>query len=208
MAHQLGSRRDEDAIRAVIVETLEGFNAHDARRATHAYMRDSDLVTVRGDALKGKAEIERRLTELFLARGKHAIQEMRDVRIRFIRDDVALAHVGIELNGVVAPDGQALPPHRELQGRGLVEGGRLSQYCRGRAGRGATRLTIRSSISWALHLLGESQHAEYAPPRRPLSPRPRHALPTPRQARAGPGASRDRDDDAPRDGHDLLAGEG
>ena len=123
MAHELGSRRDEDAIRAVIVETIEGFNAHDARRATHAYMPESDLVTVRGDALKGKAEIERRLTELFVTRGKHAIQEMRDVRIRFIRDDVALAHVGIELNGVVATDGQALPPHRELNLRVFVKDG-------------------------------------------------------------------------------------
>ena len=123
MAHHLGSRRDEDAIRAVIVETIEGFNAHDARRATQAYMPDSDLVTVRGDALQGKAEIERRLTELFVTRGKHAIQAMLDVRIRFIRDDVALAHVGIELNGVVAPDGQTLPPHRELNLRVFVKDG-------------------------------------------------------------------------------------
>lgn len=123
MAHQLGSRRDEEAIHAVIVETIEGFNAHDARRATQAYMPDSDLVTARGDALKGKAEIERRLTELFVTRGQHAIQAMREVRIRFIRDDVALAHVGIELDGVVAPDGQALPSHRELNLRVFVKDG-------------------------------------------------------------------------------------
>jgi hypothetical protein len=46
------------------------------------------------------------------------------------------------------------------------------------------------------------------PPRRPLSPRPRQALPPHGQVRAGPGASRHRDGDVPRDGHDILAGAG
>lgn len=123
MAHQLGSRRDEEAIRAAIVETADGFNAHDAKRATQAYMPESDLVTVRGDVLKGKVEIERRLAEMFATRGKNATQKMLDVRIRFISDDVALAHVGVEMSGLVAPDGQALPPHQELNLRVFVKDG-------------------------------------------------------------------------------------
>src|SRR5678815_4912321 len=43
---------------------------------------------------------------------------------------------------------------------------------------------------------------------RTLPPRPRHALSAHGQARAGPGAPDHRDDDVPRDGHDVLAGEG
>src|SRR5262249_51343345 len=42
----------------------------------------------------------------------------------------------------------------------------------------------------------------------PLPPRPRQALPAHGQARAGAGASHDRDSHVPRDGHDVLAGEG
>ena len=48
----------------------------------------------------------------------------------------------------------------------------------------------------------------HAPPRRPLPPRPRQALPAHGPARAGPGAPHHRDDDVPRDGHAVLAGAG
>ena len=123
MASQLGSRRDEEAIRAAIVDTTAGFNAHDPERATHAYTPESDLVTVRGDVLKGKTEIERRLGQMFATRGKHAAQTLLDVRIRFITDDVALAHVGVEMSGLLAPDGLALPVHRELNLRVFVKEG-------------------------------------------------------------------------------------
>src|SRR5262249_11240573 len=47
-----------------------------------------------------------------------------------------------------------------------------------------------------------------SPPRRQLPPRPRQALSAHRQTRAGPGAPHDRNDDVPRDGDDVLAGEG
>src|SRR5262249_23741272 len=46
------------------------------------------------------------------------------------------------------------------------------------------------------------------PPRRPLPPRPRQALPAHGPARAGAGTPHHRDDDVPRDGDDVLAGEG
>src|SRR5262249_33909338 len=49
---------------------------------------------------------------------------------------------------------------------------------------------------------------EHAPPHRPLPPRPRQALPSHGRGAAGAGASHDRDDDVPRDGHDVLAGKG
>ena len=55
---------------------------------------------------------------------------------------------------------------------------------------------------------GTRRRTRHAPPRRPLPPRPRQALPAHGQARAGAGAPHHRDDDVPRDGHDVLAGEG
>src|SRR5437899_6973792 len=48
----------------------------------------------------------------------------------------------------------------------------------------------------------------HAPPRRPLPPRPRQALPAHGQAGAGAGAPHHCDDDVPRDGHAVLAGAG
>jgi uncharacterized protein (TIGR02246 family) len=123
MAQQSGSRQDEEAIKASILATLKGFNAHDAKLTAQAYMADSDLVTVRGDFVKGRTEIEKRLTGLFATTGKNATQRMLDISIRFIRDDVALAHVSIEMSGLVSPTGQAPPPHRELNLRVYVNDG-------------------------------------------------------------------------------------
>src|SRR2546425_4143079 len=55
---------------------------------------------------------------------------------------------------------------------------------------------------------GPRRAARHAPPRRPLPPRPRQALPAHGQAAGRAGAPHHRDDDVPRDGHDVLAGEG
>ena len=41
--------------------------------------------------------------------------------MRFIRADVALAHVTNELSGLVSPEGQTLPSHQELSIRVLVK---------------------------------------------------------------------------------------
>ena len=44
-----------------------------------------------------------------------------ELAVRFIRPDVALAHVTNELSGLLTPEGQTLPSHRELSIRVLVK---------------------------------------------------------------------------------------
>ena len=105
---------NEDAIRQVIVEMTTGFNSHDGRAASLMYAPDAKLVTVRGEVMNGRAEIEKGLSSIFATRAKNATHRTLDVSVRFIRPDVALAHVTNELSGLVAPDGQALPAHQEL----------------------------------------------------------------------------------------------
>ena len=41
--------------------------------------------------------------------------------VRFVRPDVALAHVTNQLSGLVSPEGQTLPAHEELSIRVLVK---------------------------------------------------------------------------------------
>jgi uncharacterized protein (TIGR02246 family) len=121
MAQSPGSRDDEEAIRAVIVEMTEAFNRHDARAATRMYTSDADLVTVRGERFKGTAEYEKGLAAILATRAKEATLRTLDVTIRFIRPDVAVAHVTNELSGLIGPDGQKLPAHRELSIRVFVK---------------------------------------------------------------------------------------
>ena len=85
------------------------------------YTPDAWLVTVRGESMAGTAEIERALASIFESRASAATLKTLDVSIRFIGEDVALAHVLNELSGLKAASGESPPPHRELSIRVLVK---------------------------------------------------------------------------------------
>ena len=121
VAQGLGSLDDEIAIKKVIGEMTDGFNKHDAEAATRMYKPDADFVSVRGEVGIGKDAAEKGLRRIFETRAKAAMLKTEDVKIRFIRPDVALVHVTNELSGLVSPDGQALPSHRELSLRVFVK---------------------------------------------------------------------------------------
>ena len=70
--------------------------------------------------MNGVGEIEKGLTTIFQTRGRNVTLRMLGVAVRFIRPDVALAHVTNELSGLLSPEGQALPSHQELSIRVLV----------------------------------------------------------------------------------------
>ena len=71
--------------------------------------------------MQGVAQIEQGLATIFQTRGRRVVLKTLDVTVRFIRPDVALAHVSNELSGLVGPDGQTLPSHRELSVRVFVK---------------------------------------------------------------------------------------
>ncbi len=112
---------DEEAIRKMIVEMTEGFNKHDGKAAARMYTPDADFVTVRGDAFKGRDAIEKGLVAIFASRARDATLKTLEVSIRFIQPDVVVAHVTNELSGLVNPDGEKLPAHRELSIRVFVK---------------------------------------------------------------------------------------
>jgi len=118
-----GTPEDEQAIRKVIGEMTDGFNRHDARASTRMYTPDADLITVRGERFRGTGEFEKGLASIFATRAREATHRTLNVSVRFIRPDVALAHVTNELSGLIAPDGQRPPPHQELSLRVFVKEG-------------------------------------------------------------------------------------
>ena len=121
-AQSLGNRDDEEAIKKVIIEMTEGFNRHDAKAATRMYLPDGDFVSVRGETAKGAAEVEEKLAAILATRAKAAALKTLNLKIRFIKPDVALAHVTNELSGLVSPAGQSLPAHQELSLRVFIKG--------------------------------------------------------------------------------------
>ena len=113
--------KDLAAIREVITQTTAAFDRHDAKAFARYYTPDARLVTVRGESMVGTAEIENGLAAIFATRAKAVNLETLDVSIRFIRPDVAVAHVLNELSGLTSPNGETLPAHRELSIRVFVK---------------------------------------------------------------------------------------
>ena len=111
---------DEAAIRAAITAMTEAFNAHDPKAWSRLCTKDVQLVTARGEVMNGVAEIERGLTTLFQTRNRTARARTLNVTVRFIKDDVAVAHVTNEVAGVVGPAAQTQAPQREMSLRVFV----------------------------------------------------------------------------------------
>jgi uncharacterized protein (TIGR02246 family) len=120
-AQSISGREDEEEIKKVIAGTTEAFNQHDAKAFTRFYTQDAELVTVRGERMKGAAEIEKGLAAIFATRARAVRLKTLDVTVRFIRPDVAVAHVTNELSGLIGAEGESLPAHRELSIRVLVK---------------------------------------------------------------------------------------
>lgn len=116
-----GRPEDIDAIKRVIMEMTAGFNEHDPVAATRMYTPDADFVSARGEMGTGRDRAEKVLDSIFKTRGKNAMLKTEDVIIRFIRPDVAIAHVKNEFSGLLNPDGQTLPPQNELSMRVFVK---------------------------------------------------------------------------------------
>jgi uncharacterized protein (TIGR02246 family) len=114
---------DEQAIRALMAQTTDAFNKHDARAWAAVCTPDARLVTVRGESMNGAAAIENGLASIFATRGRNSKLKTLDVAVRFVRPDVAIAHVTNEMSGVVSPSGDVQAPHTELSIRVAVKDG-------------------------------------------------------------------------------------
>jgi uncharacterized protein (TIGR02246 family) len=117
------SRADEEAIRKIIADMTDASTRHDAKAATRWYASDADFVTARGERFTGAAEIEERLAGIFATRGADVTVKTLSVTIRFLRPEVAVAHVTNELRGLVSPDGHQLPAQQELSIRLFTKDG-------------------------------------------------------------------------------------
>ena len=103
------SSHDEEAIRHRAEQFAEAWNQHDPSAIASLFSNDSDCVTLGGDWLRGRDEIEQDLAEdhATVFRESHLMTNAEGVR--FLRPDVAVAHVSCELTGLLGRDGQKLP---------------------------------------------------------------------------------------------------
>lgn len=87
------SGADESAIRQVVQQLQDGWNAHDGKAFAAPFASDADYVVVNGMKIKGREDIEKGHTGIFttIYKDSHNVGTIRGVR--FLRPDVAVVHV-------------------------------------------------------------------------------------------------------------------
>ena len=103
------------------MNVIEVFNKHDAKAVSLSFTQDADFVNVQGARVKGAAEIEKFLKVRFETVLKEATIKLLDVRVRFIRPDVAIAQGLNETSGMLTPDGHKASVHQEVTTRVLIK---------------------------------------------------------------------------------------
>lgn len=105
--------KDEAAIRELAAAFEKTHNQHDAKAFAALFASDGDFTNVKGMSARGRKEIEefhRPMFEGDTSKGnpsfKNAVLKIDEVRIRFVRPDVASVDILWTQTGSVAPDGK------------------------------------------------------------------------------------------------------
>jgi uncharacterized protein (TIGR02246 family) len=87
------SGADETAIRQIVQQVQDGWNALDGKAFAAPFATDADYVVVNGMKIKGREDIEKGHTQIFttIYKESHNVGTVRSVR--FLRPDVAVVHV-------------------------------------------------------------------------------------------------------------------
>lgn len=84
---------DEAAIRQVVGQVQDGWNAHDGKAFAAPFAADADYVVVNGMQMKGREVIEKGHTGIFSTIYKDSRNVATIRSVRFLRPDVAVVHV-------------------------------------------------------------------------------------------------------------------
>ena len=92
-ARQGARAEDEAAIRAIITRLRDAWNAGDAKAWGVHFAEDADYVIINGMRIKGREAIDSGHRRIFDTIYKGSVLAGSTQSVRFIRDDIAVAHV-------------------------------------------------------------------------------------------------------------------
>jgi uncharacterized protein (TIGR02246 family) len=97
--------QDEAEIRNVEKRQQEAWNQHDAKAYASLFTDDGDIVNVVGWWWKGRAEIEKKLTDAYAFVFRESALTIGDVEVKFLSPEIAVAHVKWTMTGARTPKG-------------------------------------------------------------------------------------------------------
>jgi len=106
------ARADTEQDKAAILDVVANqqsaaWNKHDAKAYAALFTEDGDCVNVVGWWWKGRAEIEKKLTDAYLFVFKESVLTIKesDVDVKFLTPDIAVAHIRWTMAGARTPKG-------------------------------------------------------------------------------------------------------
>jgi uncharacterized protein (TIGR02246 family) len=109
IARAAGDTTDEGAIRSLEVQQQDAWNRHDAKAYAGLFTEDGDCVNVVGWWWKGRAEIEKKLTDAYVYVFHESVFSLGEVTVRFVQPDLAVVHVHWTMTGARTPQGIPTP---------------------------------------------------------------------------------------------------
>jgi len=103
------STEDTTKIRQVMSNFVDAWNHHDAKSFSMVFAEDADFTNVRGMSAHGRAAIEQFHAPLFATFFKSSRQTITEIKIRFLKPDVAAVTASWEMSGARNADGTERP---------------------------------------------------------------------------------------------------
>lgn len=104
----------QKAIRELIDPFMDAWNRHDAHAFAAVFAEDADFRNWRGVGATGRSKIEEFHAPMFATIFKNSHLTYTDIKIRFIRADVAAVDVHWEMTGVLDTQGNPRPDRQGL----------------------------------------------------------------------------------------------
>ena len=126
----------EDAIKRSERDFVAAWNVHDAKKMAAFWETDGDLINPVGRHAKGRAEVEKLLTDEQTTMFKGTTYSIKSETIRMLTPSIAISDWESSVSGMKGPDGKMAPPFdhhvtvvlREMGGEWHVVAARPIQY--------------------------------------------------------------------------------
>ena len=111
---QAGTEVDQKAIQGLVDRFMDAWNRHDAHAFAEVFGEDADFTNWRGEGATGRSKIEEFHSPMFATVFRNSHQAYTNIKIRFIRADVAAVDVHWGMTGVLDAQGNPRPDRRGL----------------------------------------------------------------------------------------------
>jgi uncharacterized protein (TIGR02246 family) len=114
VAQTKGSAKDREAIRSIALKWQDTWNRHDMKALAALVAEDADLVTVGGTWLRSRKEFEQDHAKSHETVLRDSVLKVKIPEIKFIRPDVAVAHVEWGIEGIKDAEGKLRQPQQGI----------------------------------------------------------------------------------------------